>query len=86
MTDRKLSYVKFAHPVWVDGLGMVDQLDIRLDADTRKPKNAGVTLTWLCEERVLRVSTSAGETLLSAACSMKPVYEDRAAAAAKAKK
>lgn len=76
MADRKISYAKFVHPVWVDGLGMVDSLDSRTDPDTKAPKDP-VTMTWLAEDRLLRVSCKAGETLLSVACSLKPVYEDR---------
>ncbi len=81
--NRKLAYVMFAHPVWVDGLGAVDRLDVRPDPDTGVSKLPGVSVTWLTEERLLRVSTSSGETLLCVPWSGKPVYEDRLAAKSK---
>ncbi len=73
--DKKIALVRFRGPVWVDGLGMVDKLDTTPDPDTGKARLEGVSITWLAEECLLRVSTSAGETLISAECSMKPIYE-----------
>lgn len=81
----KLNRVMFQGPVWIDGLGTVDRLDISPDVDTGRPKLPGVSITWLAEERLLRVSTHAGETLLCVPWSGKPVYEDRASAALKSK-
>jgi hypothetical protein len=75
LENRKISKVVFAHPVWVDGLGMIDRLDVSPDVDTGRAKVEGVSMTWLAAERVLRVVTLAGETWLAVACSMKPVYE-----------
>jgi hypothetical protein len=76
MTDRKISYARFAHPVWVDGLGMVDMIDTRPDLETGKPKLEMVSMTWLGEDRLLKVVTRAGETLIAAAASMKQQFED----------
>ncbi len=81
MPNVKLNRVLFPHPVWVDGLGTVDRIDISPDADTGASKLPGVLMTWLAEERLLRVSTASGETLLAVPWSGKPVYEDRVLAA-----
>lgn len=75
MPDRKISLVRFRGPVWVDGLGMLDKLDITTDPDTNKPRTDGVSITWLADEQLLRISTKAGETLIHAECSMKPLFE-----------
>jgi hypothetical protein len=86
--NTKLSYVRFRAPVAIKGLGMVDHLDTRLDPETRKPLLDGVSMTWLAQERVLRVTTTQGESWVFEAtlASAEPVYEDRAAAALKSKK
>jgi hypothetical protein len=86
--DRKLVYVRFLHPAAIKGLGMVDHLDCRSDPETKAPITPGVSMTWLGTERLLRVSTPAGESIVFEPnlASAEPVYEDRASAALKAKK
>lgn len=62
--DRKFWKVRFVHPVWVDGLGMVEQIDTSPDPETKAPRLVGVSITWLAQDRLLKVVTAAGETLL----------------------
>jgi hypothetical protein len=77
LPDRKFSMIRFVHPVWVDGLGMVDKLDTTPDPETRKPRLEGVSMTWLVEEGLLKVVTRSGETLINpAGWSGKPIYPD----------
>lgn len=62
--DRKFWKVRFPHPVWVDGLGMVEQIDTTVDPETKQPRLTGVSITWLAADRLLKVVTAAGETLI----------------------
>lgn len=76
--NRKIGRARFAYPVWVNGLGMTQELDLTDDADSGKSKAPGVLMTWLSDERLMRVTVAGfGETLVTVPCSMRPVYEDR---------
>jgi hypothetical protein len=77
LADKKLAKVRFTMPVWVDGLGMTHLIDTTVDPDTGKPRDEGVSLTWLADERLVRVTTRLGETLVACDCSFKPQYDDR---------
>lgn len=86
--NTKLSYVRFHIPADIDGLGCTDRIDTRPDPESGRPRLMGVTMTWLAQERVLRVTTAAGATWVfeSNLASAKPVYEDLVKAAKAAKK
>jgi len=62
--------------MWIDGLGVVNEVDTTLDPDTGKPRLAGVSMTWLAAEKLLRIATNSGETLVSSPVGMKPIYDD----------
>ena len=90
MTDLKIKKVRFVVPVDVAGVGMVDRLNLDNDVDTGLPMFPGVLATFLAEDRMVRISSRAGETWVPVenVSSLQPVYVDRleASKAAKAAK
>jgi hypothetical protein len=66
---------------------VVERIDVGINPESGKPHLEGVTMAYLPDERKLRVTTPKGESWVfeSNLASVKPVFEDRAAAARKAK-
>jgi hypothetical protein len=87
--DIKLSKARFALPVDVAGAGMVDKLDLTVDAETGKARFEGA-MTLLAGGLWVRISTAAGATMVpsSNVTSARVLLVDRleASKAAKANK
>jgi hypothetical protein len=79
--DLKILAVRFTQPIEVKGLGMCDLLRFDIDPDTGKPRNEGISATWMAAARAVRIVTKAGETWVPVHSigSFQPLYEVRAA-------
>jgi hypothetical protein len=75
--DLKVLTVRFTLPIEVKGLGMVDLLRFDVDPDTGKPRNEGISATWMAAARAMRIVTKAGETWVPVHSigSFQPLYE-----------
>jgi len=78
MADNNFIRVYFKTPAWVQGLGMVGDVDTRPDPETGRPRIEAI-ITLVADLGWLRISTPSGETWVpdSNIASAFPLFVDR---------